>query len=63
MLIKLIYRYGVDTTTLLAWRMRMMGTTFTSAGAWDALGSRGAHVGWPFLTLIGAVCLAALFFG
>ena len=36
------------------------GMVFTTSGIWDAIGSRGEHVGWPFLTLIGLVALAAL---
>ena len=36
------------------------GTVFTASGIGDAIGSRGQHVGWPFLTMIGLVALAAL---
>ena len=36
------------------------GTIFTASGIGDAIGSRGKHVGWPFLTLIGLFALAAL---
>lgn len=38
------------------------GAVFTASGIGDAIGSRGAHIGWPFLTLIGLVALAALAF-
>ena len=35
---------------------------FTMSGIWDAIGSKGQHVGWPPLTLIGLSALAALAF-
>lgn len=38
------------------------GVVFTIGGIWDAIGSRGEHIGWPFLTLIGLIALAALTF-
>jgi hypothetical protein len=43
--------------------LAMTGIVFTVAGVWDAIGSKGQHVGWPPLTLIGLSALAALFFG
>lgn len=39
------------------------GAVFTIAGVWDAIGSRGKHVGWLPLTLIGLACLGALLVG
>ena len=39
----------------------MTGIIFTASGIWDAIGSKGKHVGWPPLTLIGLFALAALF--
>ena len=36
---------------------------FTVAGIWDAIGSRGRHIGWAPLTLIGLLALAALYPG
>ena len=39
----------------------MTGIVFTMSGIWDAIGSKGKHVGWPPLTLIGLLALAALF--
>ena len=39
------------------------GAVFTIAGVWDAIGSRGEHVGWLPLTLIGLACLGALLVG
>ena len=38
------------------------GTVFTIAGVGDAIGSRGEHVGWPFLTAIGLMSFGALAF-
>ena len=35
------------------------GIVFAAAGILDAIGSRGRHVGWPLLTLIGLTSLAA----
>nr|WP_294169725.1 hypothetical protein [uncultured Sphingomonas sp.] len=40
--------------------LALAGAVFSAAGIWDAIGSRGQHVGWPPLTLIGLACLAAL---
>ena len=36
------------------------GLVFTVSGIWDAIGSKGRHVGWPPLTLIGLLALIAL---
>ena len=33
---------------------------FTASGLYDAVGSRGAHVGWPLLVAIGLTAAAAL---
>ena len=33
---------------------------FTIGGIWDAIGSKGRHVGWPPLTFIGLSAFAAL---
>lgn len=43
----------------------MAATTivFTVAGIWDAFGSKGRHVGWIPLTLIGLAALTALIVG
>ncbi len=38
------------------------GAVFTVGGIWDAIGSKGQHVGWPPLTLIGLSALTALAF-
>lgn len=37
----------------------MTGTVFTVSGFIDAIGSKGKHVGWPPLTLIGLSALVA----
>jgi hypothetical protein len=34
---------------------------FTAIGLYDAYASRGRHVGWPMLTAIGLLALAASF--
>ena len=39
------------------------GIVFTVAGIGDAIGSKGQHIGWPFLTAIGLCALAALMTG
>ena len=41
--------------------LAMTGLVFTASGLVDAVGSKGQHVGWAPLTLIGLVSLAALF--
>jgi hypothetical protein len=63
----------VVASILLAWAwapesarpigLAMAAAVFTTAGMWDAIGSRGQHVGWLPLTLIGLASLAALFVG
>jgi len=40
--------------------LTMTGVVFTVSGIWDAIGSKGQHVGWPPLTLIGLISLVAL---
>ncbi len=40
--------------------LAMTGIVFTVSGIWDAIGSKGQHVGWPPLTLIGILSLVAL---
>ena len=39
------------------------GTVFTASGLIDAVGSRGRHIGWLPLTLIGIGALADLYIG
>jgi hypothetical protein len=41
--------------------LAMTGVVFTASGLIDAVGSKGQHVGWPPLTLIGLIALAAFF--
>lgn len=45
-----------------AWTIGVVATgiVFTIAGIWDAIGSKGRHVGWAPLTLIGLLSLVAL---
>jgi hypothetical protein len=40
--------------------LAMTGVVFTASGLVDAVGSKGKHIGWPPLTLIGLFSLAAL---
>ena len=40
--------------------LAMTGLVFTASGLIDAVGSRGQHVGWPPLTLVGLLSLGAL---
>ena len=44
----------------LAIGLAATGLVFTVSGIWDAIGSKGKHVGWPPLTLIGLLALIAL---
>ncbi|MDP9421769.1 MAG: hypothetical protein M3Q19_02865 [Pseudomonadota bacterium] len=63
----------IVAATLFAWAwapdqartigLAMTGVVFTVGGIWDAIGSKGQHVGWPPLTMIGLLALAALIFG
>ena len=39
------------------------GLVFTASGLIDAVGSKGKHIGWPPLTLIGLLALAVLLLG
>ena len=39
----------------------LIGVIFTFAGFFDAIYTRGRHIGWPLLTLSGLTALAALF--
>jgi len=47
----------------LAIGLAATGLVFTIGGIWDAIGSRGRHIGWLPLTLIGLSALAALALG
>ena len=42
--------------------LAMTGIVFAVGGIWDAVGSKGQHVGWPPLTLIGLLSLGVLAF-
>jgi hypothetical protein len=42
--------------------LAMTGLVFTASGVVDAVGSKGQHVGWPPLTIIGLLSLVALLF-
>ena len=47
----------------LAIGLAMTGIVFTAGGLIDAIGSKGKHIGWPPLTLIGLLAFAALLVG
>jgi hypothetical protein len=40
--------------------LAMAGIVFTASGIIDAVGSRGKHIGWPPLTLVGLGALTGL---
>jgi len=42
------------------WAAGGTGAVFTGAGLFDAVASRGRHVGWPLLTAIGTAALLSL---
>lgn len=43
--------------------LAMTGLVFTASGLIDAVGSRGKHIGWTPLTLIGLSAVGVLFLG
>ncbi|SIN93662.1 hypothetical protein SAMN02745824_2361 [Parasphingorhabdus marina DSM 22363] len=47
---------AVDRVLLL-----LTGTVFLVAGVYDAIVTRGKHIGWPFLAGIGVLTLIALY--
>jgi hypothetical protein len=42
------------------WAAAGTGVAFTTIGLYDALATRGRHVGWPLLTAIGIAALLSL---
>jgi hypothetical protein len=56
--ILLAWAWAPDQATTIG--LAMTGIVFTVGGIWDAIGSKGQHVGWPPLTLIGLLSLSAL---
>jgi len=63
----------VIAATLFAWAwapgqaeaigLAMTGIVFTAGGLIDAVGSKGKHIGWPPLTLIGLAAFYGLLLG
>jgi hypothetical protein len=49
-----------DPATARFWAAAGTGVAFTSIGLYDAVATRGRHVGWPFLTAIGIAALLSL---
>jgi hypothetical protein len=49
-----------DTATIRLWAVAGTGVAFTGVGLFDAVASRGRHVGWPMLTAIGIAALLSL---
>jgi hypothetical protein len=50
---------GFQPEHALGGALAATGIAFTAAGIFDAIGSRGRHVGWPLLTAIGVASLLA----
>jgi hypothetical protein len=44
------------------WAAAVTGVAFTGAGLFDAVASRGRHIGWPLLTGIGSAALLSLLY-
>jgi hypothetical protein len=51
-----------DPSTARHWAAAGTGVAFTGAGLFDAVASRGRHIGWPLLTGIGIVALLSLLY-
>jgi hypothetical protein len=49
-----------DPTTARFWAAAATGVAFTGIGLFDAVATRGRHVGWPLLTAIGIAALLSL---
>ena len=49
-----------DPATARFWAAAGTGLAFTGIGLFDAVSSRGRHVGWPLLTAIGVAALLSL---
>ncbi len=45
----------------LPWLILLVGAVHLSAGIADAFMTRGRHIGWPFITAIGALALTSIF--
>lgn len=49
-----------DPATARFWAAAGTGVAFTGVGLFDAVASRGRHIGWPLLTGIGIAALLSL---
>jgi len=49
-----------DPATARFWAVAATGVAFTGVGLFDAVASRGRHVGWPLLAGIGIAALLSL---
>jgi hypothetical protein len=49
-----------DPATARFWAAAGTGVAFAGIGLYDALATRGRHVGWPLLTAIGIAALLSL---
>jgi hypothetical protein len=58
-LASILLTLGFQPEHALAGALAATGVAFTTAGIFDAIGSRGRHVGWPLLTAIGVASLLA----
>lgn len=56
-MVLLLAGLGEPTSTALLWAI---GITHLGAGLFDGILTRGKHVGWPLITLIGVLTLLAL---
>ncbi|MGD0547799.1 MAG: hypothetical protein ABR991_08205 [Terracidiphilus sp.] len=51
-----------DPVTARHWAAAATGVAFTGVGLFDAVASRGRHIGWPLLTGIGIAALLSLLY-
>lgn len=49
-----------DPATARFWAATGTGVAFTGIGVFDAVSTRGRHVGWPLLTAIGIAAILSL---
>ena len=58
----ILYALAFDPNNLRTIILISVGSSFTVIGLFDLVASKGRHIGWPLLTLIGLSTLAALFY-
>jgi len=56
----LLFTYGQDPDAANLVMITLIGLTLTGFGLFDAIYTRGKHIGWPLLTAAGVTTLAAL---